>query len=213
MKAFNIEGGEALSQTTWTGKKINYSHCLWHIGLRRQKSGKCIPSLASKARRHTTDIVDQPTRSRMMAAIKGRNTKPELAMRRALHSRGLRFRLHVKNIAGRPDLVFPKFKAVVFVHGCFWHRHEGCKYSTTPSTRPVFWQAKFRQNIARDSTVRAELLRSGWRVSTAWECALRTPEQIETAADLLSSWLRGDAAEFEIGETRLIPQKEDLNSH
>jgi DNA mismatch endonuclease (patch repair protein) len=167
----------------------------------------CTPSPTSNARRHTTDIVDQPTRSRMMAAIKGRNTKPELATRRALHSRGFRFRLCVKNIPGRPDLVFPKFKAVIFVHGCFWHRHEGCKYCTTPSTRPDFWQSKFRQNIARDCTVRATLLSSGWRVSIAWECALRTPEQIETAADLLSSWLRGDAAEFEIGETQIIPRR------
>lgn len=147
MKAFHIKSGKPLSQTARTGKKINYSKCFWHIGLRREKSCMCIPGPTSKARRHTTDIVDQPTRSRMMAAIKGRNTKPELAMRRALHSRGFRFRLCVKNIPGRPDLVFPKFNAVVFVHGCFWHRHEGCKYCTTPSTHPDFWQTVFSTSI------------------------------------------------------------------
>ncbi len=119
-------------------------------------------------------------------------------MRRALHSRGLRFRLHVKNVQGRPDLVFPKYRAVVFVHGCFWHRHEGCIYATSPSTRPEFWQAKFGLNVARDSSVRAALLADGWRVSTVWECALRKPEQVEAAADLLASWLRCDAAEIEI---------------
>ncbi len=82
-----------------------------------------------------TDIVDQQTRSRMMAAIRGKDTKPELALRRALHARGFRFRLHSKAVRGRPDLVLPKYRAVVFVHGCFWHRHEGCRYTTTPSSR------------------------------------------------------------------------------
>ena len=135
-----------------------------------------------------------------MAAIKGRNTKPEVAIRRALHARGFRFRVHVKNVHGRPDLVFPKYRAVAFVHGCFWHRHEGCIYTTTPSTRPEFWQAKFGVNVARDSTVRAALLADGWRVSTVWECTLRKPEQVEAAADLLASWLRRDVAEIEIPE-------------
>ena len=152
------------------------------------------------ARRDATDIVDQSTRSRMMAGIKGKNTRPEMALRRALHSRGFRFRLHVKNIHGRPDLVFPKYRAVVFVHGCFWHRHEGCRYTTTPSTRSEYWQAKFGGNVARDRTVRVALLADGWRVSTVWECALRKPEQVETAADLLASWLRRNVAEIEIPE-------------
>ena len=135
-----------------------------------------------------------------MATIKGRDTKPEVALRRALHARGFRFRMHVKNVHGRPDLLFPKYQAVTFVHGCFWHRHEGCIYTTTPSTRPEFWQAKFAGNVARDSTVRAALLSDGWRVSTVWECALRKPEQVEAAADLLASWLRRDVAQIEIPE-------------
>jgi len=107
------------------------------------------------------DIVDTQTRSRMMAGIKGKDTKPELALRRALHARGFRYRLHSRNVHGRPGFVFPKYRAAVFVHGCFWHRHEGCRYTTTPSTRPEFWQAKFEANVARDSVVRSTLLEFG----------------------------------------------------
>lgn len=147
-----------------------------------------------------TDIVDQQTRSRMMAGIKGKNTKPELALRRALHARGLRYRLHSKNVHGRPDLVLPKHRAVIFVHGCFWHRHEGCRYATTPATRVAFWQAKFDANVARDSAVRRALLTAGWRVATIWECALRKPDQVTLATDRLSAWLQTDADALELGE-------------
>lgn len=96
-----------------------------------------------------TDIVDRQTRSRMMAGIKGKNTKPELALRRALHARGFRYRLHSKNVRGRPDLVLSKHRAVIFVHGCFWHRHLGWRYATTPATRVAFWQAVRRKRCAR----------------------------------------------------------------
>ncbi len=149
------------------------------------------------------DIVDKATRSRMMAGIKGRNTKPELVLRRALHARGFRYRLHAKNVTGRPDLVLPRYRAVIFVHGCFWHRHVGCRYTTTPATRPEFWQAKFSANVARDIAVRDSLLESGWRVATVWECALRRPEQVEAVARLLSDWLRTEMADIEIGEQDL----------
>lgn len=147
-----------------------------------------------------TDIVDKQTRSRMMAGIRGKNTKPEMALRRALHARGFRYRLHARNVQGRPDLVFPRYRAVVFVHGCFWHRHEGCRYTTSPSTRPEFWLEKFEANVARDISVRAALLESGWRVATVWECALRKPERIEATARLVADWLRSRALEIEIGE-------------
>lgn len=150
------------------------------------------------------DIVDAETRSRMMAGIKGKNTKPELALRRALHAGGFRFRLHSQVVHGRPDLVLPKYRAVVFVHGCFWHRHEGCRYSTTPLTRPEFWQAKFEANVARDSSVWTTLLDDGWRVGRVWACALRKPEQVEKAADLLAGWLPSTAAHTEIGEAEVI---------
>lgn len=145
------------------------------------------------------DIVDQKTRSRMMAGIRGKNTKPELTLRRALHARGFRFRLHSKEVHGRPDLVLSRYRAVIFVHGCFWHRHKGCRYTTIPSTRPAFWQMKFEGNVARDRAVRAMLLEGGWRVATVWECTLRTSEQVETAVGLLSDWLWSDEEELEIG--------------
>lgn len=152
------------------------------------------------------DIVDKATRSRMMAGIRGRNTKPELVLRKALHALGFRYRLHAKNVAGRPDLVLPRYRAVIFVHGCFWHRHEGCRYATTPATRPEFWQAKFSANVARDIAVRDTLLETGWRVATVWECELRKPEQVEAAARHLSNWLRSETADIEIGEHSLMSQ-------
>jgi DNA mismatch endonuclease, patch repair protein len=151
-----------------------------------------------------TDIVDQQTRSRMMSGIRGKNTKPELALRRALHARGFRFRLHSRKVHGRPDLVLPKHRAVVFVHGCFWHRHQGCRYTTSPSTRPEFWQAKFEANVIRDSAVRTTLLADGWRVATVWECALRKPDQVELAAERLAAWLVGKATQLELGGAELI---------
>lgn len=147
-----------------------------------------------------TDIVDQQTRSRMMSGIRGKDTKPELALRRALHARGFRFRLHCKKVHGRPDLVLPRYRAVVFVHGCFWHRHKGCRYTTTPSTRQDFWRAKFEANVTRDETVLRKLLEDGWRVTTVWECALRKSDQVNATADLLSAWLRSNKLQLQIGD-------------
>lgn len=118
-----------------------------------------------------TDVVDRVTRSRMMAGIKGKDTKPELIVRRYLHRAGLRYRLHAK-LPGKPDLVFPKYRVVVFVHGCFWHRHEGCQYATTPANNAAFWQSKFQGNVRRDRRVQAELSELGWRVLIVWSCEL-----------------------------------------
>lgn len=146
------------------------------------------------------DIVDQQTRSRMMSGIRGKNTKPELALRRALHARGLRFRLHSKNVFGQPDLVLPKYRTVVFVHGCFWHRHEGCRFASTPSTREEFWRKKFEANVARDSAVRAKLFAERWRLATVWECALRKPDQVKATTDFLSAWLQSDELQLQIGD-------------
>lgn len=155
------------------------------------------------------DIVDKQTRSRMMAGIRGKDTKPELILRRALHARGFRFRLHSKNIPGRPDLVFPKHRAVVFVHGCFWHRHANCRYATTPSTRVEFWREKFESNVARDSAVVTALIGSGWRVAMVWECALRTPNSIQAAADSVSLWLPSEERQIEIGEREMYSHAND----
>lgn len=119
------------------------------------------------------DVVDRETRSRMMSGIRGKHTKPELLVRKYLHRRGLRFRLHAKGLPGKPDLVFPKHRAVVFVHGCFWHRHAGCKYASTPHSREQFWANKLSENVARDTYQTSALEGLGWRVLIVWECELR----------------------------------------
>lgn len=147
-----------------------------------------------------TDIVDKQTRSRMMAGIKGKDTKPELVLRQALYGRGFRYRLHSKIVPGRPDLVLPKHHAIVFVHGCFWHRHDGCRYTTTPSTSPEFWNAKFDGNVIRDAAIRGQLIEAGWRVATVWECALRKTNQLAETVELLTTWLLSDSRQFEVGE-------------
>ena len=147
-----------------------------------------------------TDIVDSQTRSRMMAGIRGKDTKPELALRRSLHALGFRYRLHVRGISGKPDLVLPKYRAVIFVHGCFWHRHPDCRYASTPSTRPEFWASKFAANVARDNAVRSNLLLDGWRVATIWECAMRSKAGAAAAVDVVSEWLHGTDQELDLGE-------------
>ncbi|WP_309137393.1 very short patch repair endonuclease [Pseudomonas sp. LS44] len=111
-----------------------------------------------------------------MAGIRSSDTSPEMKVRRLLHRHGFRYRLHQKNLPGRPDLVLPRYRVCIFVHGCFWHRHFGCHYATTPKTRPAFWQTKFDQNVTRDARIKAELLASGWRVFELWECGIRGPE-------------------------------------
>ena len=112
-------------------------------------------------------------RSRNMSAIKSKNTKPEIAVRKVLHSMGYRFRLHSKDLPGSPDIVLPKYKTVIFVHGCFWHRHENCKYASTPKTRQEFWEAKFRENINRDKLNQENLFSKGWKIIIVWECEIK----------------------------------------
>lgn len=120
------------------------------------------------------DIVDEATRSRMMRAIGPRNTAPELAVRRYLHAAGLRFRLHSASLPGRPDLVFPGRRAVLFVHGCFWHRHRGCKFATQPATNRAFWNRKFSENVERDKRKSRALRKAGWRVLVIWQCQVNS---------------------------------------
>lgn len=110
------------------------------------------------------------SRSENMARIRGKDTEPELAVRRLVHALGYRYRLHRRDLPGSPDLAFPGRRAVIFVHGCFWHRHEGCKNCTAPKTRIEFWQDKFAKNVVRDRKAVADLERLGWRVMTVWEC-------------------------------------------
>lgn len=111
-----------------------------------------------------------------MAAITGKNTQPELALRRFLHALGYRFRLHRKELPGKPDIVMPKLRTCIFVHGCFWHRHAGCRYATTPKTRSEFWAAKFSRNVERDLENVQALEAKGWTVMIVWECEIRLGE-------------------------------------
>lgn len=115
----------------------------------------------------------------MMSAIKGADTHPEMQVRRYLHAAGLRFRIQDRRLPGRPDLVLPKYKVAVFVHGCFWHRHAGCRYATTPSTNPDFWAAKFAANQRRDRLVWDQVLAMGWTPIEVWECETRELECLD----------------------------------
>lgn len=135
------------------------------------------------------DTVDKVTRSKIMSQVGQRDTGPEMRLRKALHRLGLRYRLHDKKLLGSPDIVFPRFRAVIFVHGCFWHRH-GCKASTMPETHRRFWTDKFEANIKRDRRNIKALLKDGWRVMVFWECALnRKKSDMDSIAKKVINWL------------------------
>ena len=142
------------------------------------------------------DVVSKAVRSRMMGGIRGKNTNPEIIVRRWLHANGYRFRLHARDLAGSPDIVLPKWGALVFVHGCFWHRHDGCRYATTPASRRDFWEAKLEANKVRDQRNGYLLVEQGWRVAAVWECSLKGNRMEQTMIEL-SNWLRSSSASFE----------------
>lgn len=148
------------------------------------------------------DIVDAATRSRMMAGIKGKNTKPELVVRRGLHALGFRYLLHDRRLPGKPDMVLPRWHATVFVHGCFWHGHD-CPLFRWPGTRQDFWRQKIGRNQERDAEVEAELDRTGWRVLKIWECSMKGTGRIgvEAVLPLAAEWLRSEAMTGEIRGT------------
>jgi DNA mismatch endonuclease (patch repair protein) len=136
------------------------------------------------------DVVSVAVRSRMMAGIRGKNTKPELIIRRGLHARGFRFLLHDTRLPGKPDLVFPKYRAVIFVNGCFWHGHD-CHLFKWPKTRKDFWRKKIERNREVDENATAALKKSGWRSCVVWECALKGRTQLgrEDAIRSIAKWL------------------------
>lgn len=140
------------------------------------------------------DTVDEKTRSKIMSRVRSKDTGPELLVRKALHKQGFRYRLHPKNLPGHPDMVFPRYRAVIFVHGCFWHRH-GCHLSTSPKTHQDFWKEKFEANVKRDRRIQEELRSSGWRILTIWECALEGKMKLPTEELLekVCCWLKGDS--------------------
>lgn len=140
-----------------------------------------------------TDVLTAEQRRLNMSRIRGRDTKPELLLRRGLHALGLRFRLHRKDLPGSPDLVFPKYQAAIFVHGCFWHGHN-CPMFKLPATRTDFWAAKVAGNQARDEIALNRLAAAGWRTLVVWECALRGPARrpFEQVLVDVNNWLKGD---------------------
>jgi DNA mismatch endonuclease (patch repair protein) len=145
------------------------------------------------------DIVSAEVRSRMMSGIRGTNTKPELLLRKGLHTMGFRFRLHDRSLPGKPDIVLPRYRAVIFAHGCFWHGHS-CHLFKWPSTRPEFWQAKIDRNREVDARSEAALEKAGWRLAIIWECALKgkTRLPLEEVISACTNWLRSDRQRLEI---------------
>lgn len=145
------------------------------------------------------DIVDKETRSRMMSGIRGKNTRPEHHIRSLLHRNGFRFRLHVKDLPGKPDIVLPKFRAVIFIHGCFWHGHD-CHLFKLPGTRTDFWEAKIQRNRQNDNSAIVALEQAGWRVAIVWECALRGKLRMsdDSIAFRLSEWILSEKESFEL---------------
>ncbi len=145
------------------------------------------------------DHVTAAVRSRIMASIKCKDTKPELAIRSILHGRGFRFRLHRGDLPGKPDLVFPRHDAVIFVHGCFWHGHD-CHLFRMPKSRQDFWQGKISRNSERDAAQQRMLAEGGWRVGTVWECALmgRARLHVEEVGESCAAWLKSNKVELEV---------------
>ncbi|RLP24864.1 DNA mismatch endonuclease Vsr [Mesorhizobium sp. YM1C-6-2] len=135
------------------------------------------------------DTLTSERRSWNMSRIRGRDTAPEMLLRSLLHRAGFRFRLHARQLPGRPDVVLPRYRTAIFVHGCFWHRHPGCRNATTPTTRREFWQEKFDGNVSRDARNRIALEAAGWTVLTVWECKLKA--DAESVVRRLTNELRG----------------------
>lgn len=138
----------------------------------------------------------------MMSGIRGKNTKPEMSVRKALFAAGYRFRIHRKDLPGRPDVVLPGRKIAIFAHGCFWHMHSGCSNAKLPATRPDFWKGKLEANVDRDQRAIDALCAQGWRVLTVWECATRDAATLESLPALLTAWIEGDDPLGEISSAR-----------
>ena len=136
------------------------------------------------------DILTQSQRHKCMSSIRGKNTKPEILVRKGLHARGFRFRLHNKKLPGSPDIVLPKYGVAIMVNGCFWHGHKGCRYATKPKTNVEFWETKIARNRHRDEVTNAHLEALGWHVITIWECELRGKAEAASKLDALAEEIR-----------------------
>ena len=136
------------------------------------------------------DVLTPSQRHHCMSSIRGKNTKPEILVRKSLHARGFRFRLHNKKLPGSPDIVLPKYGVAIMVNGCFWHGHKGCRYATKPKTNIEFWEAKIARNRHRDEVTTAHLEALGWTVITVWECELRNSSQLDDRFNALAEEIR-----------------------
>lgn len=150
------------------------------------------------------DVVTTDKRSLMMSGIRGRDTGPELRVRRILHALGYRFRLHRKDLPGSPDVVLPKHKVAIFIHGCFWHFHQGCRFAKMPRSREEFWQSKLLGNRERDAAAVAALREVGWRVLLIWECFLRANKNDVVLSERLAAWVEGDQGLGEFSNAGLL---------
>ena len=144
------------------------------------------------------DVVDRETRKRMMSGIRGKDTRPEMLVRRALFAAGFRFRLHRADLPGSPDIVLPGRRVAIFVHGCFWHMHQGCRLARLPATRPEFWRGKLEGNVARDRWAVEALAADGWRVLVVWECATRGKKALGSLGEVLAEWIGGGTVSGEL---------------
>ena len=142
-----------------------------------------------------TDLVSSQTRSRIMASVRRRDTRPELVIRHSLHRLGFRFRVSDRSLPGSPDIKLSRYRTVIFVNGCFWHRHNGCRYATLPASNREWWVEKFAQNVARDRRKIQQIRKAGWRVMVVWECAVRDPGRVrDRAIRRLVEWIRSDVS-------------------
>jgi len=144
------------------------------------------------------DKLTKEKRSWNMSRVKSKNTKPEVLIRSYLHKMGYRFRLHAKQLPGSPDIVLPKYRAVIFIHGCFWHGHDGCKGGEIPKTRPLFWKEKIHENISRDEAAYDQLNLIGWRIAIIWECALKNKGVTNDTVYNICKWLRSGSNNLEL---------------
>lgn len=145
-----------------------------------------------------TDFLTPAERSERMSRIRGKHTRPEVTLRKALHRLGMRYRLHSAGLPGKPDIVFPRYKAIVFVHGCFWHRHPGCSIATTPKSNTDFWLDKFQKNIARDTKVAQALELLGWRVFVVWECNLSSTTKTISTAEQIAKLIKSPNEKYDL---------------
>ena len=159
-----------------------------------------------------TDTLSPERRSRLMAKVRGKDTAIEKRVRSYLHKRGYRFRKHVTGLPGSPDIVLPKYRATIFVHGCFWHGHSGCRKSRLPTTRHAFWEEKRRANLERDARKVTELINLGWRVAVLWQCGLEKPNTLYSNMNTLEDWIISESNHCEIPNGIETPQNHQDNS-